>query len=131
MTRRRTTSLLLPALALLLALSGCGGGGTAAPSSAGAATAAGPASAQTVTVDANNMLKFSPQTVHAKVGTLKLTMTIVGGVPHNLEFDDAGVGAPIPTTTTSATQTYTFTKAGTYRFECTIHSGMVGQVIVS
>lgn len=133
MTVRRSAVLLLPALALsLTTLSGCGGGSDAAPSSSGAVTAAGPAQAQTATVEANSQLKFAPETVRAKVGTLALTMTIVGGVPHNLVFDDASVGAPLATTPSgSVTGTYTFTKPGTYRFECTIHKGMVGQVIVS
>ena len=131
---RSTALLVTPLLALsLVGLTGCGGGGDSdAPSTSGAVTAEGPASAQTATVVGNNMLKFAPQTVRAKVGTLKLTMTIGGGVPHNLVFDDASVGAPIPTIPSgSATGTYTFTKPGTYRFQCTIHSGMVGQVVVS
>ena len=132
MTARRSALLLVPALALSLTLTGCGGGSTSKPSSSGAVTAAGPANAQTATVVANNLLKFAPATVHAKVGTLMLTMTISGGVPHNLVFDDGTVGTPIPTTPSgSATQTYTFAKPGTYGFQCTIHSGMVGQVIVS
>ena len=130
---RRTALLVAPLLALsLVGLSGCGGGGGDAPSTSGAVTAQGPADAQTATVVGNAMLKFAPETVRAKVGTLRLTMTVEGGVPHNLVFDDASLGAPIPTTPSgSATGTYTFTKPGTYRFECTIHSGMVGQVVVS
>lgn len=120
--------LLLPALAL----AACGGGSDSAqPSTAGAVTAAGPPSAQIATVVAGTNLKFSPETVQAKTGTLALTMTISGGVPHNLVFGDRGVGADIPTTPSgSATSTYTFSKPGTYSFECTIHSGMVGQVVV-
>jgi len=118
--------LLLPALVL----AGCGGGGTAADT-AGAVTAAGPPDAQTATVIGNTRLKFVPETVQAKVGALALTMTIQGGVPHNLVFDQAGLGTPIPTIPSgSSTQTYTFTKSGTYSFVCTIHSGMIGQVIV-
>lgn len=119
--------LLLPALAL----AGCGGGSDA-PKSVGAVTAAGPADAQTATVVANAKLQFAPPTVKAKVGKLTLTMTIQGGVPHNLTFDDTTVGPPIPTIPSgSSTQTYTFGKAGTYGFVCTIHSGMDGQVVVS
>lgn len=122
----------LAALLLLTAvvLAGCGGGGTTA-STAGALTAAGPPDAQTATVIGNTRLKFVPETVQAKVGALALTMTIQGGVPHNLVFDQAGLGTPIPTIPSgSSTQTYTFTKPGTYSFVCTIHSGMIGQVIV-
>ena len=118
--------LLLPAVVL----AGCGGGGTTA-STADAVTATGPPDAQTATVVGNTRLKFVPETVQAKVGALALTMTIQGGVPHNLVFDQAGLGTPIPTIPSgSSTQTYTFTKPGTYSFVCTIHSGMIGQVIV-
>lgn len=120
-------------LALLLVLAACGTQGSHAKASTkGAVTAAGPADAQTATVVAGNDLKFAPETVRAKVGKLTLTMTIQGGVPHNLTFDDSSLGPPIPTIPSgSASQTYTFTRPGTYRFVCTIHTGMVGQVIVS
>lgn len=127
MTRRLTALLLLPCLAL----AACGGS-SGAPATAGAVTASGAAAAQTATVVGNTALKFVPETVQAKVGTLALTLTLEGGVPHNLEFTDPSVGAPIPVVTTgSGTGTYTFSKPGTYAFECTLHSGMVGQVVVS
>lgn len=129
MTSRRPLALLL--LVPALALAGCGGGGGDEPSTAGAVTAAGPPDAQTATVVSNKSLEFVPETVQAKVGSLALTMTVEGGVPHNLEFSDKSLGAPIPLVPTgSATQTYTFSKAGSYDFDCTIHDGMVGQVIV-
>lgn len=119
--------LLLPAVVL----AGCGGGGGTTASTAGAVTAGGPTDAQTATVVGNTQLKFAPETIRAKVGSLALTMTIQGGVPHNLVFDQAGLGTPIPTIPSgSSTQTYTFAKPGTYGFVCTIHSGMVGQVVV-
>lgn len=130
---RRTALLVAPSLALsLVGLTACGGGGGDAPSTSGAVTAQGPASAQTATVVGNAKLRFAPETVRAEVGTLALTMTIEGGVPHNLVFDDASLGTPLPTTPSgSATGTYTFAEPGTYRFQCTIHDGMVGQVVVS
>ena len=127
-TRARTVLLLLP----VLALAGCGGGGEAGtPSAAGAVTATSSGSGQAATVLANTKLKFAPETVSAQPGALALTMTIDGGTPHDLTFDDPNVGAPIPVTVSgSATQTFTFSGAGTYRFLCTLHSGMVGQVVV-
>lgn len=120
--------LLLP----VLALAACGGGsGSAQPSTAGAVTASGPPSAQTATVVGGPDLKFAPETVQARTGTLALTMRIAGGVPHDLVFGDRSVGPDIPTTPSgSATGTYTFSRPGTYSFECTIHRGMVGQVVV-
>jgi len=126
--RTRTALLLLPALSL----AGCGGGSdTAAPSTAGAVTATSSGSGQAATVLANTRLKFAPETVSAQQGPLALTMTIDGGTPHDLTFDDASVGAAIPVTVRgSATQTFTFSRPGSYRFVCTLHSGMVGQVVV-
>ncbi len=127
--RRRAAALLL--LVPTLAVSACGGAGDA-PSLAGAVSAEGPPEAQTATVVANARLAFAPETVRAQVGTLTLTMRIEGGVPHDLAFDDSGVGSPLPLIPSgSATQAYTFGAPGTYGFVCTVHSGMDGQVIVS
>jgi plastocyanin len=126
-TRRLAPLLLLPALAL----AACGGSGGDEPSTAGAVTAQGEPSAQTAAVVGNAKLTFVPETVAARVGTLALSMTIEGGVPHDLEFKDKAVGAPIPVVTMgTGTSSYTFSKAGTYDFVCTLHSGMVGQVVV-
>ena len=124
--RPRALLLLLPALVL----SGCGGG-EAAPSTAGAVTASGAPGAQTAAVVANARLEFAPETVQARPGTLTLTMTIEGGVPHDLTFSDRSVGAAIPVTTSgSASQAYTLPAAGSYGFVCTLHTGMIGQVVV-
>ncbi len=133
-TRPRRGALAALLLVPALALSGCGGtpGSGTTASTAGAVTASGPASAQTATVVAGKDLTFAPETVRATVGTLALTMRVTGGVPHDLAFDDPSVGAPLPVTPDGpVTQTYTFSKPGTYRFVCTIHSGMVGQVVVT
>ncbi|MCU1691313.1 MAG: blue (type 1) copper domain protein [Frankiales bacterium] len=136
MTTPRTAARLLLLAVPLLALAGCGGGGSSSEGegsgSAGAGVAAaGPADAQTATVVGNARLQFAPETVTAAPGTLKLTLKVEGGVPHNLEFDDAAVGAPIPTIDGEQTGTYVFSKAGTYDFVCTLHGGMEGQVVVA
>jgi len=127
--------LLVPTVLALgsLGLAACGGGGSegAAPSTAGAVTATSSGSGQAATVLATTTLTFAPETVSAQPGALALTMTIDGGTPHDLTFDDTSVGAPIPVTVSgSATQTFTFKGSGAYRFVCTLHSGMVGQVVV-
>lgn len=118
--------------ALLLApalLTGCTGGeGT--PRSSGAVTAAGPPSAQTATVVAGPDLRFAPETVDAAVGTLTMTMRVEGGITHNLVPDDPSFASIGFVTTGSQSVTWTFTHPGTYRFQCTIHRGMVGQVVV-
>lgn len=120
--------LLLPSL---LAMAACGGGSHAAPQGVGTAAASGPATAQTFTIHGTDRDQFAPGTVTAKVGSLTLTLQN-GGVPHNLTFSDAGLTS-IGTVSGSATKstTLTFDKPGTYTFECTIHPGMRGKLIVS
>lgn len=121
------------ALSLLLTLVGCGGGSSgSSAASTGAVTAAGPPSAQTVTVDTTDKLQFVPNEIDAKVGTLMLTLTNTGQVSHNLVFDDMAqpkIGTIVGGRTLK--QTYTFSKPGTYRFVCTFHPGMDGKLVVT
>jgi plastocyanin len=125
----RTLPVLLPLLALLAA---CGSGSSGSAAGGTSVAAQGSGDAQTVTVKGNQKLQFEPQTVTAKVGTLRLTFGLDGSTPHDLEFKDAGVGPAIPTVTGApVTGTFTFTKPGTYTFVCTIHPGMDGKVVVS
>lgn len=125
--RRRLPVLLLTGLTGLAAC----GGSHAPKSGGGAESAAGPASAQTFTVHGNDRDQFVPQTIAAKVGTLTLSLQN-GGVPHNLTFKTSGLPG-IATVSGGATKstTLTFTTPGTYVFECTIHPGMEGKVVVS
>jgi plastocyanin len=123
-------------LLVLLALSGavgCGSPsdqGTPAPGS-GTGTAEGPATAQTFTIHGTDRDQYVPATVAAKVGTLTLTLQN-GGVPHNLAFRDGGFpGIAAVSGAGRRSTTLTFDKAGTYVFECTIHPGMSGKVVVS
>lgn len=125
MTRRLL--LLVP----VLALTACGGGSSSGGAGGASVAAAGPASAQTATIVGDQQLRFVPDRVTAKVGTLKLTLENEGGVPHNLQFADASVGRPIPTGSGTQTGTFVFTKPGTYSFVCTIHDGMDGEVDVT
>jgi len=54
------------------------------------------------------------------------------GAVHNVTFSGATpVGGNIPDQQTGAVVTRTFTAAGTYPYQCTIHSGMTGDVIVT
>jgi len=124
--RRRT---LLPVLCLLAA-SACGGS-HAPKAGGGAESAAGPPTAQTFTIHGNDRDEFVPQTLAAKVGTLTLTLQN-GGVPHNLTFKTSGLPG-IPTVSGSVTKstTLTFNQPGTFVFECTIHPGMEGKIVVT
>ena len=124
----RPLLLALPALAM----TACGGGSHAtAAQGAGSAAATGPATAQTFTIHGTDRDQFDPGTVAAKVGTLTLTLSN-GGVPHNLTFKDPALTS-ISTVSGAATKSakLTFDKPGTFTFECTIHPGMVGKLIVS
>ena len=123
--------LALVAAAGALVLTGCSTDGDTAKST-GTATASGPPSAQTVTVGMNDKLRFVPNQLRAVVGSLTIAVRNEGRIPHNLVFDTAGVGSTERIDGgRDATLTVRFPKAGTYRFECTFHPGMNGQVVVT
>ncbi len=121
----------LVAVVLAALLAGCGGSSSNGKET-GSALAEGPPGAQTVTVGMHDNLTFAPSTVNAKVGSLTITVTNDGQVPHNLTFADGALGK---TKTVDGKQSVplkvVFDKAGTFRFTCTFHSGMVGKVVVS
>lgn len=86
--------------------------------------------AATATVAATPSIQFTPNTVTIAVGG---TVTVdFGSVPHNVFFDNAQAGAPAnitaPSSNTSAT--LTFNQAGTFVYNCHVHPGMHGTVIV-
>lgn len=123
----------LSLLVLPVLLSGCGGSSEAGgEGSAAAVTTTGSADAQKATVGMTDELKFAPDTVNAKVGTVTLDVANQGQVPHNLVFDEEALGK---TGTVSGKESedlkVVFDKAGTFTFVCTFHSGMDGKVVVS
>lgn len=130
----RRTVTALAATSLLLA--GCGGSSSPSTSATGSGssvvTTDGAPDAQTATIGMNDKLKFAPSELAAKVGTVTFAVKNLGQVPHNLHFDDAGLGK---TGTVDGGESeplkVVFTKAGTYTFQCTFHSGMTGKVTVS
>jgi plastocyanin len=112
-------------------LAGCGGGSTSVKDN-GAVTTTGAADAQTATVGMTDQLKFVPNTVNAKVGTVTLDVKNEGQVPHNLHFDESSLGKTGTVDgKTTAKLKVVFDKAGTFTFVCTFHSGMTGKVVVS
>ena len=120
-------------LASLLLVAGCSGGGSGKDLKVtGTVTTSGAAGAQTAALDMTDQLTFVPNVVNAKVGQLTMTVENAGRVPHNLVFDDSSLGK---TDTVDGHATATLSvplgKAGTYRFTCTFHSGMDGQVVVT
>lgn len=88
---------------------------------------------QTVTIDADDQFRFTPATVHATVGRIRITLRTVGGTPHNLTFQT--LGAAIPTTAKNESKSIDLqvSKPGTYRFVCTIHESLnqVGDLVVT
>ena len=81
-------------------------------------------------VGATPAIAFDPNTVTIKVGG---TVTFdFGTVAHNVWFDNQPLGAPANITGTNAnvTKTLTFTTAGTFVYNCHLHAGMHGTVVV-
>lgn len=113
-------------LATCLAPLACGGGTTAAT----ATTTAGGPPPLAAEVFAEPSLAFSPNSVTIQRGG---SVTIdFEAVPHNAYFDDQPTGAPanITGTNVNVSKTLTFNTVGTFVYNCHIHPGMRGTVIV-
>ena len=121
------------ALAATLLLAACGSGSDGGSfEETGRVTASGTGAEQVVALNMNDELEFVPNVVTAEVGTLALEAINVGKVPHNLVFDDKELASSDTIGGgKSQTVTLTFAEPGTYRFTCTFHDGMDGQVVVA
>ncbi|HEU4630987.1 MAG TPA: plastocyanin/azurin family copper-binding protein [Gemmatimonadaceae bacterium] len=118
---------IMAATTLAAALVACGGGGS--DYDGGGPTGPTGPTGQNATVDATPQITFSPATVTIAAGR-SVTFRF-GSVPHNVFFDAAsGAPADIPTPTTNASVTRTFNTAGTFTYDCHVHPGMSGTVIV-
>jgi len=120
------------ALALALAVSACGGGGgggststTATSASTSPSSSAGGGAIQ---IKMQN-IAFSPKATTVKVGE-KVTWTNDDSVDHNVT---ANSGADFKSKDFGNGGTFSFTpdKAGTIKYVCTIHPGMVGTLTVT
>jgi plastocyanin len=79
-------------------------------------------------INANANNSFSPSTLTTQVG--HTVSFVFGSVAHNVFFDAAtGVPADIPTSS-ATTVTRVFSTAGTFTYNCRIHPGMSGTVVV-
>jgi plastocyanin len=112
---------LLPTLALLVLLAGCGssdGGGDG-----GTAAALSPD-----TPIEMKSLRFKPDNVQVPVGQ-EITWHNDESVPHDVKADR---GASFSSKTFGKDGTFRWTpdKAGTVKYECTLHPGMEGEIDV-
>ena len=75
---------------------------------------------------------FSPSTTTITAGS-SVTWTWKGATGHNVTFTGGPVALGGSSTMTSGTFTQTFNTAGTYTYECSIHSaqGMTGTITVN
>jgi plastocyanin len=114
-----------------------------APGSASitAASAGTISDAVTVTVTAGSVAgvfatqatSFAPTQITIKVQQ-SVAFAFLDGTPHNVAFRDRAQRPGVPTdvpTTTNEVVSRTFATTGTFPFDCTLHSGMTGQVIVN
>jgi plastocyanin len=100
-------------------LAACGGGSDS--------TAPQPSSS--FTVQATPGLQFTPNSITVPVGG-SVTFAF-GSIAHNVFFDNAAQGAPSNIGDKSnASVTLTFNSAGTYVYNCHLHPGMQGTVVV-
>jgi plastocyanin len=97
----------------------------AALATAGLAPAVASSASPTTTVTLRN-ISFIRSTVHIRKGGSVKWVWKDPTVPHNVTFAHQH-----STTKQSGKYRLTFHHAGTYRYHCTIHPGMVGKVVVS
>jgi plastocyanin len=118
--------------ALVLSLAGCGGGGgegedNCTPKGAGTGTAA-----QTVKVvaDPNTVGTYDPKSVSVKAGESVEWDFQDQGAQHSVTSDD---NTTFDSCLLSAGGKFlaTFSTAGDFKYHCTIHSQMVGDIKVS
>ncbi|MCW3041684.1 MAG: hypothetical protein JWM31_3589, partial [Solirubrobacterales bacterium] len=94
---------------------------------AAAPAAAAPAASGGVAIGMKD-IQFDPTSVTVKVGQ-KITWTNKEAIEHNV-VADSGADFSSDTFGEHRTYSYTPTKAGTITYECSIHPGMNGTIIV-
>lgn len=116
--------LLFTLIAVGLVGTGCSKDSSNPTSSSSTGPSPTPPSPNTVTMAG---MTFSPATLTVSVGTM-VTWKNDDGIAHTSTSDtgvwDTGNLAP------GASSTTTFTKAGSYPYHCTYHSGMKGTIVV-
>lgn len=118
-------------ITLTLALAACGGSTSSSNSSPSVSvgTAAVSLGTAAVMISATGQLTFGPAMQTAHVGDI-IQWTNTGSVMHTITFD-AEPALSDPSLQPGATWEVKFTTAGTYQYHCSIHTGMVGTIVVS
>ena len=98
--------------------------------SSGSTSNSGGQKPQATDVVAIQNFAFSPANITVKVGTT-VTWTNKDSVPHTVTETDGQTGPSSGDLNPSASYTFKFTKAGTYHYNCSIHTYMVGTVTVT
>jgi plastocyanin len=113
----------LPILLVAAFLLACGGG------SASSTTAPPGPAPNAATVQATPAIAFSPGTTRIAAGG---TVTFAfGALAHNVFFRaQSGAPADIPGINANTSVARTFTTPGSYQYDCHIHPGMRGTVVV-
>jgi plastocyanin len=83
-----------------------------------------------VKIEANDNPAFSPTSITAKVGQI-VQWTNVGSDTHNITFSGDAASVSDVSFQSGNVWQVKFSKAGTYPYQCTIHSGMTGTITVS
>src|SRR5436190_23807852 len=113
---------------MIAALGACGGYSPTAPKDTNDNSDQTPVAA--ATVQATPAEQFTPGRVNLTVGG---TVTFAfGGLAHNVFFDNGPTGAPANITAPSSNKSValTFNTKGTYVYNCHIHPGLRGTVVV-
>ena len=124
---RRILVALSAVLALALGLAACGGSSGGGSTSASTSAPASSSSGGGVEIKMQN-IQFAPKDTTVKVGQ-KVTWTNDDNTDHNVTADS---GADFKSKDFGNGGTFSFTpdKAGTIKYECTIHPGMTATLTV-
>ena len=117
-------------ISILSACGGGGGGSPAGPSSTGGTGGTG-GTGNAVCPSGTICLRdsnFDPSSLTIARGA-SVTFSNTSGIEHNVTFA-SGSGIQSIGNHTSGTNTRLFSTAGNFPFQCTLHSGMTGQIVV-
>jgi plastocyanin len=120
------------AAASTLTLAACGGASVGHASAPGPMPMPAPAASSAAPVAATSVaiknFAFSPQAITVKAGT-QVTWTNDDADAHTVTFDADKTGSQA--FQNGESYRHTFSTPGTYRYHCSIHPYMVGEVVVN